>query len=404
MDCAQWRRRGACATTPPMDDAADKANGADGAQALASTPYDRAVAGFKNYWYPALGEREVGRHPKRMILLGEPIAFVRRGRKVYAVQDECPHRGARMSLGKDEFPGTDTLACRFHGWTFDLRNGACVAALTDGPDSPVVGKVRIRTFPTEQRKGIVWVWMGRGAPVPLEEDIPKLLLREDTLVKHRRRVVYGNWRYHAESGDGGHFQMLHRDSLVQLTNRFFAHLKDYAPVLTDEEGDDGPPYLVERTGGLARQAAYPGLGEWPPNRPWRFASQPYGRSVHGVSTIAAVRLPGLLRINHFPVVGALYYEWYVPIRDDAYVYFQASCHWPRNPLSRLITRLKWHAYWGPMKMGRFNDQDKAMVRDSTDLAKRRGHHSPTPLYRPDRYPLDWIAYANERARGAAREG
>ena len=57
-----------------------------------------------------------------------------------------------------------------------------------------------------------------------------------------------------------------------------------------------------------------------------------------------------------------------------------------------------------MKLGRFNDQDKAMVRDSTDSAKRSGHHAPTPLYRPDRYPLDWIAYANERARGAARYG
>ncbi|MBM3941047.1 MAG: Rieske 2Fe-2S domain-containing protein, partial [SAR202 cluster bacterium] len=94
-----------------------------------STPYERAVMGFKNYWYPVCGSREVTRRPRRVMLLGEPLALVRRRGKAYAMIDECPHRGARMSLGKDEFPGKDTVACRFHGWTFDMANGGvCVAA------------------------------------------------------------------------------------------------------------------------------------------------------------------------------------------------------------------------------------------------------------------------------------
>ena len=376
--------------------------------AAAPLPYDRAVTGFKNYWHPALGEREVGRHPKRMILLGEPIAFVRRGRKVYAVQDECPHRGARMSLGKDEFPGTDTLACRFHGWTFDLRNGACVAALTDGPDSPVVGKVRLRTFPTEQRKGIVWVWMGRGAPVPLEEDVPYLLLRDDAMVKYRRRTVYGNWRYHAEGSGGGHFQMLHKDSLALLMVELFAANQGADP-FWGQEGPDGD-YLIERVGPPVLRADFSGLGAWPPKRPWRLfrpnmeqALPDPQRFHHGVETITAMRLPGYLRVRNFPLPDAIYFEWYTAIDADHYQYFQVSCHWPRNPLQWAWINALYHLWARPVRKGRFNDQDKAMVRDGTDRAKRSGSHTPTPLYRPDAFPLAFREMCNRYARGEGLE-
>ena len=159
--------------------------------------YERTVLGFRNYWYPACLDKDVKeRKPKAMMLLGDEVVFLRRQGKVYALADECPHRGTRLSRGKREFPDTPTISCRYHGWTYDVTNGNCVAALTDGPDSPVVGKVRVKTYPVEVRKGIVWVWMGRMAPVPLEEDVPPLVLRDDTWLNTRAKLVYGNWRYH----------------------------------------------------------------------------------------------------------------------------------------------------------------------------------------------------------------
>ncbi len=137
-----------------------KKNGHE-AKSAGELPFDRAVLGFRNYWYPACLSKEVTeRTPKALKLLGDEIVFVRRQGSAYALTDECPHRGTRLSRGKHEFPGTPTIACRYHGWVFDVTNGACVAALTDGPDSPVVGKVRVRTYPVEERKGIVWIWMG----------------------------------------------------------------------------------------------------------------------------------------------------------------------------------------------------------------------------------------------------
>ncbi len=140
-----------------MEQAPKEMNG-NKAEVQGATPYDRAVLGFRNYWYPACLSREVKeRRPVAMKLLGDEIVFLRRQGQVYALADECPHRGTRLSRGKHEFPGTPTIACRYHGWVFDVTNGACVAALTDGPDSPVVGKVRVKTYPVQERKGFVWI-------------------------------------------------------------------------------------------------------------------------------------------------------------------------------------------------------------------------------------------------------
>jgi len=365
------------------------------------TPYERAVLGFKNYWYPACGAREVSWKPKPVKLLGEPIVLLRRNGKAYAIQDECPHRGARMALGKYEFPGSDTISCRFHGFTYDVTNGRCVAALTDGPDSPVVGKIRIRTFPVEERKGIIWIWMGKGAPVPLEEDVPKLLLRDDTLVRFRYGTVDGNWRFHSEGACGGHFQMLHRDAFALLRYRWFANMQDSAPTMSSEEGDDGE-YLLERIAGISFQNDYPGLGKWPPKRWWRNYLQTF-KPAQGAVNTCGMRLPGFLRVVNWPMDGALHYEWYVAIDEDHYNYFQCFAAFPTNPIDRFVKDW-WYRLWsGPMRDSRFNNQDKSVVLAQSQYAQRHGGNRPTPLYTPDRYPLAWIDMCNKYARGEGSE-
>ena len=57
------------------------------------TPYDRATLGFKNYWYPICLAKEVGKRPVTIAMLGEQLALFRRGDKVFALRDECAHRG-----------------------------------------------------------------------------------------------------------------------------------------------------------------------------------------------------------------------------------------------------------------------------------------------------------------------
>jgi phenylpropionate dioxygenase-like ring-hydroxylating dioxygenase large terminal subunit len=179
--------------------------------------YEAAVMGFRNYWYPVRWSRQVGRKPIQVTLLGEKIMLVRDGGKVRALHDRCPHRGVPLSheMATQEFPGTWT--CCYHGWTFDLESGTLVAAITDGPDSPICGKVSVRTYPVEERLGLVWVYVGDGPPPPVETDIPSELVAPDTVVLGRVTERHGNWRFGAENGfDDGHAKFLHRKSLWVL--------------------------------------------------------------------------------------------------------------------------------------------------------------------------------------------
>ena len=127
--------------------------------------YEAAVLGFRDYWYPVTWSRKVTGKPLAITLGGEKIMLIREAGTVHALHDRCPHRGVPLSheMGTQEFPGTWT--CCYHGWTFDLKTGVLVAAITDGPDSPICGKVAVRTYPVEERLGLVWVFLG-DAPNP----------------------------------------------------------------------------------------------------------------------------------------------------------------------------------------------------------------------------------------------
>ena len=103
--------------------------------------------GFRNYWYPVMLASDLGKRPIRRRLLGEDIAFWRDGGKVNAIADRCPHRGASISEGHIRFPGSGTVSCPYHGWTFDGQ-GQLRACIQEGP---------IRSWPGKSKRSpILW--------------------------------------------------------------------------------------------------------------------------------------------------------------------------------------------------------------------------------------------------------
>ena len=62
-----------------------------------------------------------------------------------AIEDRCPHRGARLSRGVI-YDG-DKVACLDHGWSVRLNDG--------GVEPPDVGCVRV--FEVKVEEGVVWV-------------------------------------------------------------------------------------------------------------------------------------------------------------------------------------------------------------------------------------------------------
>lgn len=53
---------------------------------------------------------------------GREIALFRRGERVHALDNACPHRGAALASG-DVRGGV--VYCPLHAWAFELETGAC---------------------------------------------------------------------------------------------------------------------------------------------------------------------------------------------------------------------------------------------------------------------------------------
>src|SRR6187200_6822 len=125
---------------------------------------------MREYWIPAVRSDELPSPdcpPMRLRLLGENlIAFRTTSGAVGLIQNACPHRGASMFFGRNEEEG---LRCVYHGWKLDVT-GACVDMPSEPAESNFKNKVHARAYPTQERGGLIWIYMGpRAVPPPLPD-------------------------------------------------------------------------------------------------------------------------------------------------------------------------------------------------------------------------------------------
>jgi len=59
---------------------------------------------------------------RRVVIDGRPIAVVRLGESVYALEDTCSHAAVPLSEGEVD-PDMETIECWKHGSTFGLADG-----------------------------------------------------------------------------------------------------------------------------------------------------------------------------------------------------------------------------------------------------------------------------------------
>ena len=116
-------------------------------------------------WYWALKSRDVRRQQiKPVDLMGRRLVVYRgEDGKVRAMDGHCRHMGADLSLGRVEGNG---LRCFFHNWCYD-GEGVChdIPSLGGPPDHVI----KIRKWFAAEAYGLVWIWVGEGAP---EIDLP----------------------------------------------------------------------------------------------------------------------------------------------------------------------------------------------------------------------------------------
>ncbi|WP_428538666.1 Rieske 2Fe-2S domain-containing protein [Rhodopila sp.] len=364
------------------------------------TPYRRHAIpklGFENYWYPIILSSELGRKPKAVRLLGRDIVLFRDENKIFALQDRCPHRGVKLSLGQCSYPGSGTISCPYHGWTFEGASGRLVAALMEGPDAAVVRKVEVANFPVQARAGLIWLWPGSMTPSNLAHDVPAWIGDQDSFFNISMYTDYRcNWRWLVDNWPQDHHaQYVHRNSpeLIFQPQLPYALNLDPQPL----EGNKG--LAIKRSGGMTG-ADYPGLGRFPRREWWRFM-KPTGRGatagfenskarkVYGIRNQSEIWLPGLTVVGRLSGEYCLI-QWAVPIDGETTRCFNIN-NWRRMGRSKeWFARAHYYLFrrWVHDRM--FSDQDKALIESTVP--------GPERLSRTDVGVIAWRKFAGASAR------
>lgn len=128
---------------------------------------ERVEKGLKNFWYPVLPGYMVKNAPVGITRLSENIVLWRdESGQIRAVEDRCPHRGARLSLGWNL---GDRLACWYHG--VEVDGGGVIAKVPAVAGCPLEGQKCLKKYPATEMNGAVFLWFADDEtiePQPLQ--------------------------------------------------------------------------------------------------------------------------------------------------------------------------------------------------------------------------------------------
>ena len=126
-----------------------------------------APSWIRNAWYVAAQSAELDAQPLGRRICGHDVVLFRDDSGgVAALDDFCPHRGARLSLGRRQ---DGRVICGYHGLEVASDGAAVAMAGQDVSRFPAT-----RTFPVIEKSGFIWLWPGdrEAADQSLLPDLP----------------------------------------------------------------------------------------------------------------------------------------------------------------------------------------------------------------------------------------
>jgi phenylpropionate dioxygenase-like ring-hydroxylating dioxygenase large terminal subunit len=164
---------------------------------------------MRRYWQPVALSEELpaGGAPRKVKILGEELALFRddRGRPGL-IGLHCSHRGTDLSYGRCEDGG---LRCLYHGWLFDIHGH-----VIDQPGEPGGGankaSIRHPAYPCQEAGGVIFTYMGPGAP-PLLPNYEFL-----TVAPEYRTVTKALYECNYLQGNEGNIDPVHLSFLHQI--------------------------------------------------------------------------------------------------------------------------------------------------------------------------------------------
>ena len=293
---------------------------------------------LRRYWYPvsqAARHAQAGSVPERVRLLGEDLVLFRSSVGELGLLDEhCPHRGASLSLARNEDCG---LRCLYHGWLV-----APGGSVLDTPNEPEGSRLRERVrqvaYQVVEAGGLVWAYLGPDPAPPLPAFDWVGAPRENVAIMAVK--VGCNWVQVLEGLiDSSHSSFLHADQIRHATGTErsggdFEHGTVHRP-----SNDRRPRIEVEDTPYGFRYAAI--------RRPLLDADKKkYVRTTLFVAPVYCL-IPGMAgwTVNQFPVptddVSSTFYNVQYkhdgPV-DEGQLRAQVGAMWERDILPGLQSR------------------------------------------------------------------
>jgi len=363
--------------------------------------YFEASLGFRNHWYPAFFSRQLAEGECRgQEMLGERILFKRIDGKVYAIEDRCAHRGVPLSV-RPECYTKNTITCWYHGFTYDLRDGKLVAIVTD-PESPLIGRITMKSYPVEEHKNLVFAFIGDEAPHPLALDLQPGFLDQDLAIypNGEHDIVKSNWRLAAENGvDASHIYIHRNSGLVNAARRplpLASYFLTREGMVIDQEG--APKGVIK---GAGRRTSV-----WETEIEGVKVTSQYRPGVNTDSsnvTDTSLWLPCGLKVDPFPRPDTMQFEWYVPQDAQSHHYIVT---WGKRvkdePQAQEFFR-EMDAVWKDLVVHKFNNED-VIAREAMEhfYAEEDGWNQEH-LYRPDMVITEWRKLASKHNRGIQRK-
>jgi phenylpropionate dioxygenase-like ring-hydroxylating dioxygenase large terminal subunit len=265
------------------------------------TPLGRLM---RAYWQPAalVSEMPADRPVKALRLLGEDLVLFRRDGGWGLVGRFCAHRGVDLAFGRLEDGG---LRCLYHGWLYG-PDGRCLEQPAEPEHSTFASRVRIPSYPCEERNGIVFAYLGEGDPPPFPDY--DCFTAPDAYTFAFKGLWECNWLQGVEGGiDPSHVSFLHRfvgEDPREVYGQQFSEVV---------EGTD------KKLSQLVAENHRPDI---------EVEEAPHGLRVYAVrrltDRLAHVRVTNLVFPNAFVVPfgnDRVFCQWHVPIDDENHFWY-----------------------------------------------------------------------------------
>ncbi|WP_087687456.1 Rieske 2Fe-2S domain-containing protein [Pandoraea sp. PE-S2R-1] len=378
-----------------------------------------AELGLRDYWYSVELSRNL-REGEHCVVspLGEDIMLLRRDGRVYAVENRCCHRGARLSE-KPLCLSADTITCWVHTFTYSLEDGS-IRTILNMPDSKLVGRPGIKVYPVQEAKGLIFVFIGDSAPPPLAEDVPPGFLDDDTAVYVAEiDIVHSNWRIGCEGSFDPAHHFIHNWSTFAIDNRlpmslgWVPDLGQLAEVLQYAAPADGPKGFTRCAADtdMSFEATIPGVGGAPDTTyavPMARGLSPerlHALQTHDFEIDVGLWLPCGTRISPWPSPGVSTGEFFVPRDANSHYYVQYGC----KKVSSEAERRAWESgemgipLWKTPNVDGFTKEDIQAREAIARFYHEEDGWDREVLMGCDLELLMWRHFASQHARGPVQE-